>query len=135
MFAKLLEKWFKLHDGIRYFLVGCSNTGIGYLLFVLFYFLLHNLLHYREILFVSYVFSLCFAYICMKYLVFRTKGKFKKELPKYLGTYFVLFLLNEVILTVTVEAFHLWPPIGQLISTVIVAALGYVANKFFSFRH
>ena len=131
----LLAYWFNLHQGIRYFLVGCSNTAVGYILFVLFYLLLKTLLNYHVILFLSYCVSLCNAYLCMKFLVFQSKGNFKKEIPKYLTTYGSLYVINAILLSILVAHLHLPVLLGQLIATAIVALIGYFANKCFSFKH
>jgi putative flippase GtrA len=121
-------------EQILYLLVGGWNTLFGYLTFVVLYYLLHGRLSVMLILVASYAFSVANAYVCYRYVVFRSRGSVLREMPRFTSVYLVALGANLVIMPL---ALH-WLPLGayaiQAIFTMAVVVLSYFGHKHFSFR-
>lgn len=129
-----MKKLFKRHEEkVRYLIVGGWNTAFGYLLFVVLYGLLGSIVHYTVILTVGYVISLTNAYICYKFLVFRTKGNYLKEYLRFYLVYGVAYLINLALLPVFVEVLKVSPIIAQAVIVFFTVIISYVGHRNFSF--
>ena len=134
MINKILSLWFKLHQPIRYLLVGGYNTVFAYSIFAVSYYFLQNYLSYNTILFITYILSVPCAFFLLRFFVFRSTGSIKKELPKTYITYIFIYFLNALLLYVLVSVVKLTPYIGQLFCTFIIPCITYVILKHFSFK-
>ncbi len=121
-------------EKVRYLVVGGWNTAFGYLLFIALYTLLHATVNYLAILIVSYVVSITNAYICYKFLVFRTKGNYLREYLRFYLVYGLAFLINLALLPVFVELLGINPVISQGVIVIFTVIISYVAHKNFSFN-
>jgi len=129
-----IKKFYSLHgQKIRYLLVGGWNTVFGYLLFAVLFSLLGAWVNYIAILVISYVFGITNAYLCYKFLVFRTEGNYLREYLRFYLVYGAAFLLNLALLPVFVELLHLDPLISQGIIVGLTVIISYIAHKNFSF--
>ena len=86
-------------------------------------------------LIVSAVVSFCLGFVLNKYIVFTgsvLRGRI--QLIRYLLTFLFNIILNYFMLKVLVE-YLLWDAVyGQLTTTVFVVLVGYLSQKYFSFR-
>ncbi|MFA6002215.1 MAG: GtrA family protein [Thermoleophilia bacterium] len=132
--SKAVSKLFNLHEEkIRFLLVGSWNTAVGFLLFIVLFELLHDVIHYSVILTIGYVIAISQAYICYKFLVFKTKGNYLREYLRFYLVYAVAFLLNLAMLPVFVEVLKISPIVSQGVIVMITVIISYVGHKRFSF--
>lgn len=127
------EKWCKIDDKIRFFIIGCINAGISYLIFILCILLLGE--EMRQLCVVlQWTISSVFSYLNQKFFVFCTKGNYIKEYIKCCSTWAISYLLNVVLLEATIRFIHN-VYISQFISLLLVSVLTYVLFKFFAFKN
>lgn len=121
-------------EQIQYLAVGGWNTVFGYLNFVVLYWLLHDRVAVALILVMSYALSIANAYICYRYVVFRSHGAVWRELPRFSGVYLVALAANLIVLPLALRTLPLNAYAIQAVFTVCVVALSYVGHKHVSFR-
>jgi putative flippase GtrA len=127
----------KLHgyrEQIQYLAVGAWNTLFGYLNFVLLYYLLGKSLPVAVILVASYVISVANAYICYRYIVFRSRGIVWKEIPRFSSVYLIALAANLIVLPVALRTLPVNAYVIQALFTICVVLLSYVGHKHVSFR-
>lgn len=129
----------------RYAVCGGTNTLLSIVVFNVFFKLVFKeqnvdagvvvLKAYNAALFISFCVSFIVGFLLLKYLVFvdsNLKGRI--QLFRYLMSYFFNLGIMYVLMKVFVEFFHIDPKNAQLINTVIVVAISYVSQKYFTFR-
>jgi putative flippase GtrA len=129
----------------RYAVCGGTNTLLSIVVFNIFFRLVFKeqnvnlglvvLKAYNAALFISFCISFVVGFILLKYLVFvdsNLKGRI--QLFRYLMSYFFNLSIMYVLMKVFVEFLHIDPKNAQLINTVIVVAISYVSQKYFTFR-
>ena len=119
---------------LRYLAVGGWNTLFGYLLFVALYARLGGRINYIAILVVSYVISISNAYLCYKFLVFKTRGNYLREYLRFYLVYGLAFLINLALLPLLVEVLKLNPVVSQGAIVFFTVVISYMAHKNFSFN-
>lgn len=119
---------------LTYIAVGAWNTLFGYLAFLFLYYLTHDFLHYMLILVLSQMVGLTNAYICYKFLVFKTKGNYLKEYLRFYVIYGTTFIVNLILIGFFVEFIGLNPVISQALISVLVVAMAYFGHSRFSFK-
>lgn len=153
-----LKIFFKFPEKIRFLFAGGFNTLVGYIIFVVFLFLMKNLFHYQFILLLSYIPTTMVSFLTFKFLVFKTKGKWKKEYLKVVMSSGVVYITNIVCLYLLVELLgeslktltssilnflsfysginidQLYIMIAQLVSISVMTVVSYLMNKYFSFQ-
>jgi putative flippase GtrA len=127
------QQFFRLPEKVRYLLVGGYNTVVGYGLFLVLQTWLGSDLHYLVVLTLAFFLSVGHSFAMLKLFVFRTIGNWRREYLRANISYLLLFAINAALLSGFVDGLHTEPRLAQLYCTVIVAALGYVIHKKFSF--
>lgn len=130
--SALREKWFNIDDKIRFFIIGCVNAGISYLIFALCLFIFGDSLRQLCVA-LQWVISSVFSYLNQKFFVFNTRGNYVKEYLKCCSTWFVSYLLNVLILELLVKFCIKNVLISQFISLFVVSVVTYVLFKYFAF--
>lgn len=128
----------KLHpyrEQVLYLAVGGWNTLFGYLCFAGLYYWLQGVLPVAVILVFSYAVSIVNAYVCYRYLVFRSRGSVLREIPRFTSVYLVALAANLVVLPLALRTLPLNAYVVQALFTVAVVVLSYLGHRFFSFRH
>jgi len=124
----------RYREQILYLAVGGWNTLFGYLNFVVFYYLLQARLPVMVILVISYAPSIANAYVCYRYIVFRSRGSVLREMPRFTSVYLIALAANLVILPIALRWLPLSAYVVQALFTVAVVLLSYLGHKHFSFR-
>jgi putative flippase GtrA len=89
---------------------------------------------YNAALFVSFCVSFTVGFLLMKYVVFTASNiKGRVQLFRYLVSYLVNLALSYFLMKILVEYASINATVAQLITTVVVIALGYLTQKHFSF--
>ncbi len=114
-----------------FLLVGGFNTLFGYILFGLFYKV--GQLHYTLALMLAYTVGVFLSYATHKRFTFQQTKNQGKNLPKYISSYAVIFILNSLFLSLLVEVLTLDPLLGQMIAIVVITLLSFVIQKYWVF--
>ena len=119
---------------VRFGLVGVVNTAFGYGLFIVLQLTIGTRVHYLAILGISHVFGVLEAYVLQRWLVFRVRGHWWRDLLRFWSVYLVSLGVNAIALPFLVEIVKL-PVIPAQGIILLVSALGtYFAHRSFSFR-
>ncbi len=119
---------------LRYLSVGMWNTGFAYLAFGLVYLALHKRVGYLVISTVAHFFAVANAFICQRWLVFRSRTPWW---PAFLRFNLVQLLALVCVLTalvVLVQLFRWNPLASQLVVMAVAVIVSYVLNRDYSFR-
>lgn len=117
----------------RFIVAGAWNTAIGYVVFVVLYALLGDLLRYGGVLVLTYVLNITNAFFVLKLFVFRSRGSWIAEYARTYVAYAAVFALNAALLTMLVEATPLDAVPAQALAVLIAAVASYALHKYFTF--
>ncbi len=130
----------------RYAACGGTNTLLD--IFIFFYsynYILHKqVLHIGLLAFKPYVaafmmsFTISFptGFLLNRYVVFPGSSLHGRvQLFRYFLLVLICILLNYIFIRLFVEAFHIYPTVGKIITTGIVVVFSYLAQKHFTFKN
>lgn len=120
-------------EKFRFLAVGGWNTLVGYLLFVATHFLLSDKIETTGILVVSYFLAVPHSYLTQRWLVFRSKGKWRSQFVRFFVSNTVVFVLNVLLLPIFMGISGVSAPASQAIFVVLSTTCIYVLHKNFSF--
>ena len=137
-----MSRFAQHHMKARFVAVGIWNTIFGYGIFCLFetLFTRHfstKFAGYMVAMVVAQVLAVTNAYICHKFITFRSKAKGKAIITEYFRfytTYIVTFILGLVLLPAFVEIMQMTPKIAAAVITLICTVVSYLGHSRFSFR-
>ena len=122
-----IQNLLSLHaQKLRFLIVGSINTVFGIGLFPVFYYLMNeNREHYILILSLTHFIALNFSFFTNKFFVFRTRGNYLREYPKFFA--YQLFILIAYLgpFAALVEIGHLHPIVSQLTLSTTVFVISY----------
>jgi len=118
-------------EKLRYLLVGGWNTLFGYVAFVALYYLVP--FHYMIIVIISNIVAITNAYLCYKFLVFRTRGHYLREYLKFYVVYGTSMIMGITMLSLLVELLRLHPVAAQTIIVPVGIVISFIGHKYFSF--
>ena len=126
----------------KFVLVGTWNTIFGYGIFCLFdtlfaWLFLTRSAAYMSAMVVAQILAVINAYVCHKYITFKSEEKGKAIIPEFLRfstTYVVTFGLSLVLLPGFVEVGHIQPKIAAAIIIIICTVISYLGHSRFSFK-
>ena len=124
----------RYREQLLYLAVGAWNTLFGYGVWALLQYLLHPYLNYLVIVVLSYPIAIANAYLCYRYLVFRSRGSVVRELPRFASIYLLTMAANLVALPFLVRLLPFNLYVIQAMFTALVVVASYLGHKFFSFR-
>jgi putative flippase GtrA len=119
---------------LRFLAVGAFNTGAGYLVFALLYYLFSPYAHYLVILGASAVINVTIAFVCYKFIVFRTRGNYLREYLRFYAVYAVPIGVGVALLTFAIEVLKMNAYLAQGLITIGMAVVSYFGHKHISFR-
>lgn len=126
---------------VAFLLVGGFNTGVGFLLFVLFDFvvgrpvdvLAGRIVGSLATLACAHVVAVLVAFVMYRRFVFRVRGHVWRDLVRFQAVYLVSTGFNALVLPVLVSL-GLHRILAQLMILVITVAISWFGHKYFSFR-
>jgi putative flippase GtrA len=129
----------------RYAATGGVNTAFDIFLYFIFYnFILKKQIVDLGFIAISphiaaflFVFPITFVtgFALAKYITFTASPiRGRIQLPRYGLTVAGSILLNYISLKFFVEHLHIWPTISKLITTLLVIAYSYLAQRYFTFK-
>ena len=128
---------------IRFLLVGIWNTLFGYLVFLLFLFLLEKIFNnerqiYSLSIAFSHLISVINSFIFHKVVTFKSKQKGLEivyEFRRFFNSYIITFLLNLSLISIQVELLSLDPRIAGALSIPLCIVVTYFLLSKYSFRN
>ncbi len=121
-------------EQLLYLVVGFWNTVFGYAVWAVMQYLLGDRLHYLAIVLLSWPIAVLNAYLCYRYIVFRSRGPIRRELPRFSMVYVASLLATLVVLPIALHVLPLSIYVIQAAFTAILVVASYLAHKHFSFR-
>ena len=121
-------------EQVLYLVVGGWNTLFGYGVWALMQYLLGDVLPYAVIVVLAWPIAVLNAYLCYRYLVFRSRGPIARELPRFSVVYAVTLVVNLAVLPVALRVLPFNIYVEQALFAVVVIVCGYLAHKYYSFR-
>lgn len=121
-------------QGLRFVIVGAGNTVFGYGSFALLQLTFGDQVHYMVLLVVAWIVNVLEAYIAYRFLVFRVRGHFFRDLARFSLVYVGAFAFNLVALPIAVGVFGVPVLLAQLGVLVVTVAASFFAHRRFSFR-
>ena len=119
---------------LAFLLAGGVNTAIGSAWFIVWELLTGGQLGYQFSLVAAYVCSVLTAFLMYRFLVFRVRGHFARDLGRFAVVNLGAFAINLVLMTVAVSGLHLPRIPSQLVITVVLAVGQYFGYRNFSFK-
>ena len=127
---------------IRFLFVGAWNTLFGYLVFLLFLFLLEKIFNnerqiYSLSIAFSHLISVFNSFIFHKVVTFVSKQKGLElvyEFRRFFNSYIITFLLNLSLISIQVELLSLNPRIAGAISLPIVTVVTFFLLSKYAFN-
>ena len=125
--------WSKLE--FRFILVGGFNTVFGYLLSILIYQLLENILHIVAISVINNIILITISFINLRILVFKSKGSWLIEYGRMYIVNGVSLIANTILIWIAVDRLKIPFWLAQGAITVFLAILMFFAHKLFTFNN
>jgi putative flippase GtrA len=126
--------YFRRREQILYLVVGGWNTVFGYAVWALLQFELGSYLHYLLVVVLSWPLAVLNAYLGYRYVVFRSQGPVRQELPRFSLVYLGTLVANLALLPVALTVLPFSIYVVQALFTAVVVVLSYLSHKYFSFR-
>lgn len=121
-------------EKLLYVVVGGWNTLFQYVSFSVLYYLLHGQLFSSVILFLSYALASINGFLGFRYVVFKSKGHPVVEYFRFQLVYVPLLAINMVVLPLMLAYTSLNAYVVQALFAAMSVVIGYVGNKYFTFR-
>lgn len=114
----------------KYGIIGIFNTFIGYgLTFYLFYIgLIAELSN-----FIGYLVGFFISYFLNKKFNFKSTNSHKKDLPKFIISMGIAYIMNLIVLFITYRIFVINVYLSQILAGVVYVFVGYLMSKFWVF--
>ena len=109
----------------RFFIVGASNTLLGYVFYVA---MVKLGVDYKLALLISYVFGIFIGYFLSRYWTFAS-NKHRLSFIKYVVLYVGVFILNSLFLILSVDLLLLDPIFSQFFIIGIISLVSFVAQN------
>jgi putative flippase GtrA len=117
---------------VAFLVVGGVNTVVGYLIFAAFLVTVGQ--RWGYLLACAHVFSVLFAFVLYRFVVFRVRGHVMADLWRFETVYLAALAVNFVLLPALVELAHLPVLVAQAMIVFVTSVMSWVGHKHFSFR-
>jgi putative flippase GtrA len=122
------------NEKFRYLLVGAWNTLVGYFVFFVLYLWLVPRYHYLVIAIASHFLAVLNAWVCYRWLVFRSSASLLVEYFRFNLTSALLLVSQLGILWLLSDGMRLHPLIAQGVAVICSVIMSYFMHKHVSFR-
>jgi putative flippase GtrA len=122
------------HQVFRFAVVGVFNTVFSFGVFAGMQLTIGGSSHYLFVLAASHVVGVLEAYVLQRWLVFRVRGRWWRDLARFWSVYLVALGINFVTLPLLVEVLHV-PVLPAQAGVMLATALGtFVTHRRFTFH-
>jgi len=147
-----LRSFYEQHgEKLRFLIVGVWNTGLSIVLYNVVLSLTVPLAaelaasptawvawvgshFYLVVFWAVWVVAVVHSTATMKYLAFRSPGRFWRQVPRAYAIYLPAQGLSTGILWLAVQVLGLSPRLGQLLAITLTTIFSYLGHKYFTFR-
>ena len=119
---------------LAFLLVGGVNTTLGTGWFIVWQLLIGERYGYHAAIVLGYLCNVLCAFAMYRYLVFRVRGHFFRDLLRFFVVNFGAFLANISLMTVAVSFLHPPPIPSQLVAPAVMEVVSFFGYRDFSFR-
>jgi putative flippase GtrA len=119
---------------LRYLIFGVWNTIFGIIVFVSFYNILKNEVHYLAILLLAQSVGVIQSHYTQRRFVWKSNNNYAQELFKFSSVYLFATILNSLMLAALVENNYLDVIPAQLLCALVIIVVMYFAQKKCTFR-
>jgi|TARA_B110000037_G_scaffold141726_1_gene160340 putative flippase GtrA len=119
----------------RYLLVGAYNTVFGYLFFVLIFHYFSSTISHYLLLGLCHLIGTTHNFFSYKFFVFKEQVSNFRNYLKFNLVYVFTFLLNLGLFIVLTKIMNWNLYLSQALIISVIAVLGYILNKYFSFSN
>ena len=125
--------YLRRREQVLYLVVGAWNTLFGYGVWAALQLLIGDRVPYLIVVLIAWPIAVLNAFLCYRYLVFRSRGSILRELPRFSLVYFLTLVATLAVLPVALSVlpFNIYVVQALLLGVVVVAS--YLGNKYFSF--
>lgn len=121
------------NQAVAFLLVGGFNTALGTVWFIAWQLTLGDQFGYHFAIVAGYLCNVLCAFALYRYLVFRVRGHFLRDLWRFIAVNFGAFVLNLGLMTIAVSAIGIPPITAQIAITAITATASFFGYRDFSF--
>jgi putative flippase GtrA len=120
-------------EQVLYLVAGAWNTVFGFGVWAGLQVLLGDRVHYLVVVVIAWPIAVLNAYLCYRYLVFRSRGPILRELPRFSLVYVVTLVATLAVLPVALNVlpFNIYVVQGLLTTVVIICS--YLSHRYYSF--
>lgn len=122
-----------LKELIKYTIVGVINTAISWLSFLFFFYIIK--FGFRVSNIISYILGLTNSFFFNKFWTFRKGGFNFREILWFILVFLVAFFSQYFISVFLKEKVNFHPLIAYIIGNVIYTTVGFLGNKFITFKN
>ena len=126
--------WTHHRDKVLYLVVGGWNTVFQYAVFSACWYLLHDHVHPDVVLLIAYLIASVNGFLGFRYIVFKPVSHPLVEYLRFQVIYLPILVINLVILPLLLKHTSLNAYAIQALFAVFAVVVGYVGNKYFTFR-
>jgi putative flippase GtrA len=126
--------WRRYRQQILYLVVGGWNTLFQYGVFVVCWYLLHDHLHPDVVLLIAYLIASINGFLGFRYIVFKPVSHPLLEYMRFQMVYVPLLVVNMIGLPLLLKHTSLGAYAIQALFGAFSVVVGYVGNKYFTFR-
>jgi len=122
------------HRKLRFIAVGGWNTAFAYLAYFAVFALLHDRIHYLLVSTIAHVTAVTNAFICQRWLVFRTRTPWLSSFMRFNLVQLGVLAGSLAGMTLLVEVMHLRPFLSQMVVMSAAIVASYLLNLSYTFR-
>lgn len=126
--------YFQRREQLLYLMIGGWNTLFGYGVWALLQTVLGDRVHYLVVVLIAWPIAVLNAYLGYRLVVFRSRGRVRGELPRFLAVYVATLVANLIMLPVALAALPVNVYVAQALFAIVVVICSYLAHKYYSFR-
>jgi putative flippase GtrA len=116
---------------VKFCLIGIINAIVGFSIILSLIYIFD--VNYLASNFFGYAGGITTSFILNKFLNFKSDGKIKVELPIFVGSFVIAYLINVGVLYSIVEILHGNKIIGLVVSSACYTIFFYLASRFLVF--
>ena len=114
----------------KFFIVGASNTLLGYVFYVA---MVKLGVDYKLALLIGYVFGVFVGYFLNRYWTFSNNNNYRLSFMKYVVLYVGVFILNSLFLILSVDLLLLDPIYSQFFIIGIMSLVSFIVQNTWVF--
>jgi len=129
------ERWWRLHQTLRFLIVGGYNTAFGYLAFAVLYLAFGHRIHYLVVGLMAHAVAVVNAFVVYRAFVFRSARKWFPEFLRFNLSQLATLGFGMAGLYLLVNFGRMNPLLAQAVVVSASVVLSYALHRFYTFRN